>query len=75
MHHHDDLRDLPLSDEVKWFIDATRRNQERERESMLRFAAVLCTCRPWYDHRNPEPAQMDCLVHTTVLMDGDGGWM
>lgn len=66
--------DVPLTPEVKRFIAATRRAHLEERQAMLRFAAMLCTCSPWYDWKNPEPAQLDCVVHTTIMFDG-GTWL
>lgn len=67
-------RGIPLTPDVKRFIDATRRAHMDERAMMLRFAPILCTCTPWYDYRNPEAAQVDCMVHTTIMFDEQGGW-
>lgn len=74
MEEHDDWLDLPLRPEVKRLVDATRRAHLDERQLMLRFAPVLCTCTPWYNWRNPQAPQLDCMVHTTIMFDGDGEW-
>ncbi len=51
MKDYEDWQDLPLSGDVKRFIDASRR---------------------W---RNPQAPQLDCMVHTTIMFNGDGDWM
>lgn len=75
MTEHDDWRDLPMGPEVKRFIDATRSAHMAERESMIRFAPVLCTCTRWYNWRNPEPPQLECMVHTSIMFDAKGDWI
>lgn len=75
MGERDDWRDGPLPPDVKQYIKATRRASIEERENMLRFAPMLCRCSPWYDHDDPHPAQVDCVVHTTIMIDLKGGWL
>ncbi len=75
MVEHEDWHDMPLNADVKRFIEATRQAHLDDRQSMIRYAAVLCTCTRWYNWRDPEPPQVSCMVHTTIMFDGDGGWM
>lgn len=75
MREAEDWRDMPLSPDVKRYIEATGRAHLEERRLMLRFAPMLCRCRPWYDWRDPGPPQEDCYVHTTVMFDRRGEWM
>lgn len=70
----EDWRDLPLTPEIKRFIEASRRTHMDERQSLVRFAPMLCTCSPWYDWKNPEAPQLDCMVHTTIMFD-NGTWL
>lgn len=70
MREHDEWLDLPLSPELKRFAEASRQAHRDERQSMIRFAPVLCTCTRWYDWRSPQAPQLDCMVHTTVMFDG-----
>jgi len=75
MDDHESWRDLPMSPELKRFIDANRRASVEERQAMIRFAPMLCRCTPWYDHEDPGPPQSDCYVHTTIMFDMKGEWM
>ena len=74
MNNHEDWHDMKLTGEVQRFIETTRRTHLDERRAMIRFAPILCTCKPWYNWRDPEPAQLDCVVHTTIVFD-QGEWL
>ncbi len=65
---------MPLSPEVRRFIQATRQTHLDERRALIRFAPLLCTCTRWYDWRHPEAPQVDCMVHTTIIYD-QGEWL
>jgi hypothetical protein len=57
-------------------LDLQRRehdvNVELRRE-VLRFAAVNCTCRPWYSKEHAdEPPQVGCIVHGALVLGHDG---
>lgn len=53
--------------ELRAYAAAEARAHLEEHEATVRFAAVLCRCRRWYDHEDPEPAQAGCYVHTTLV--------
>lgn len=61
--------DLP--EELQRYIDANKQVNLAERQATLRFAAILCSCRPWYDRHEPDTHEY-CAVHTTVLFTEDG---
>lgn len=42
------------------------------RLAMRRFAFLTCSCRPWFDWSNREPAQVGCIIHGALVMDHDG---
>ena len=73
--HDEDWDKLPLSPDVRRYIDAATRYSLEERRLMLRFAPVLCRCRTWYDWRYPGPPQEDCVIHTTIMFDRKGDWL
>lgn len=71
----EDWEDMPLSEDLRKYIEASSQLSLAERHTQLRFAAFLCRCQPWYDHADPAPAQHECLVHTTVMFDKRGQWL
>ena len=75
MDDYEDLHDVPLSADALRYIAATRRASLEERQSMIRFASVLCRCPAWYDFRDPQAPQERCVVHTTILFDMKGDWL
>jgi len=42
------------------------------RERVLYWAALLCTCRPYYRRDAPEPAAAYCTVHSSMIVTLDG---
>jgi len=48
-------------------------DQEVEhRERTVHWAALLCTCRPYYSRDAPEPAAAYCTVHGSIIVTLDG---
>lgn len=70
-----DWGDLPLSEDLRRYIEATSKQSMAERQAQIRFAAILCRCHPWYDPQDRGPAQHGCLVHTTIVFDKSGDWL
>ena len=63
-----------LSEDLRAYIMAQGRQEMTERRAMLKFASVMCSCRPWYDREDPHPPQAGCMVHSTVLI-GEKNWL
>ena len=69
------FEDMPLHPAVKRYIEASREASREERETMLRFAPMLCRCQRWYDWRDPAVPQEECYVHTTIMLTQTGEWL
>jgi len=64
-----------LSAEMRRYIEATSAQSMAERQAQIRFAAILCRCRPWYSKDDRGPAQYGCAVHTTIVFEKNGEWL
>lgn len=71
----DDADMQHLSADLRRYIEATSAQSMAERQAQIRFAAILCRCRPWYEHDDRGPAQYGCAVHTTIVFDKSGKWI
>lgn len=38
------------------------------RQQVIRFAAITCTCRRWYDRDDANPPQAGCIVHGAMFL-------
>lgn len=74
MRDNEDWVDMDLETEVHRYIEARSQLNLDARKALVRFAAILCRCEPWYDYRDPAPAQSGCTIHTTIMFDRDGEW-
>lgn len=66
---------MPLNPEVRAYAKAVGDYQMEERQTLIRFAPMLCRCQPWYNWRFPAAPQEECMIHTTVMFDRKGEWM
>lgn len=54
-------------------LDEFGRREERERLAAVHFfAAILCTCRLWWDAEADGPPQLGCTVHGMLMIGNDG---
>ena len=72
MLEHEDWESMPLNPDVRKYAKAVHDYQMEERETMLRFAPMLCRCQLWYDWRSPAAPQEECMIHTTVAFGRNG---
>lgn len=54
------------------FDRAAAAAEQHHREQLIRFAAVTCGCPPWWAWRDGVPPQMECRLHSTVMVTPDG---
>jgi hypothetical protein len=80
-HHHDDDDEehahFGIDPEAMhaWHVSFAQMQME-ERQRMVWWAPMLCTCIAWYDFRYPGPPQSDCVIHTAIAMNPfTGEWM
>jgi hypothetical protein len=66
---------VPLNADVRRYIKALNDYHLEERQQMVRFAPMICQCRPWFDWQYDGPPQADCTIHTTIMFDRDGDWL
>jgi hypothetical protein len=59
---------------IDCYIRAFHQLQIAEREQILHWAPLFCSCPAWRV-RAAHPPQADCMVHGTVLLKPEGGWL
>jgi len=50
------------------FID----HEVAQRKMVLKYAWLLCSCAPWPDPKDRQPAQVGCPVHGNAIVTLDG---
>ena len=64
-----------LQQEAEKLSHAQAAQEVAARRRMLRFASLVCSCRPWpvlRGQRNPSPPQAGCTVHGQLIITIDG---
>jgi hypothetical protein len=72
---HPDWESMPLNPDMRTYVKAVHDYQMEERQTMVRFAPMLCQCQRWYDWRFPVAPQAECMIHTTIAFDSKGDWL
>ena len=75
MREHPDWESMPLNPDMRQYVKAVHDYQVEERQTMVRFAPMLCQCQRWYDWRFPVAPQAECMIHTTIAFDSKGDWL
>lgn len=60
---------------IRVYNKAAHDLQIAERRQMLYWAPVFCSCPAWWKVPGQDPPQASCVVHGTVLLSPDGGWI
>ena len=61
--------DYPDVQSLRNWRKMTAEYQVAERRNMIRWGAVLCRCRKWYDRDGYGPPQADCPIHGVLALD------
>lgn len=56
----------------KAFEAAITAHNERSHATMMRFAALFCSCKAWYSWTEPGAPQAGCPVHGQLVLRDDG---
>jgi hypothetical protein len=57
------------------FSQREQDEQIEQRRTMIHWAPVICSCRPWpelHSVRDPSPPQAGCLIHGNIMVTLDG---